>query len=1579
MNTIFYKAGGWLRRAACVAALVCAVGIDAMAAPISREQAQAQARQFMQQRGDRQQLTPVMTTARLSTRHKAQRSTAEPYYVFDRGQQGEGFVIVAGDDAAPVSVLGYSEQGSFDYRQLPPALQEMLDGWAEQMGRISAAAAPMKAESHPKIEPMMKSKWSQGSPYNDECPMYFNLGRSVTGCVATAFAQLLYYQREKMVTEVQADIPAYDTWTQHATYGSLHVEGIPAGAPIDWDGMQDTYGSGSSARAKKAVAQLMHYCGVAVKMDYTNSSSGAQSHEVYNALRNYFGFGNGVRYVDYNTVTTDAQWDELLYNELAQGRPFYISGANSEGGHAFVCHGYDGAGRYYINWGWGGMSDGAYYLNNLTPGQQGIGGSNDGYNAYRECILGIEPENYADKEMKFTDVTARHLCTAAWDLDGDGHLSYGEAAAVSDLGTVLQGKNIKSFTELHYFTGLTAISDAAFEGCAQLTQLQLPRQVTTIGAKAFKGCQKLTTLQLPDGLKSIGAEAFSGCKALAQLELPEGLRQLNDRTFSGCTSLTAMTLPTGLKRLGDEAFSGCTALTTFTLNTMRPQAIAMGQQVFSGASTAAATLVVLQSTRPFFETDAQWSQFGTIREVRELSRGEFSPLGTAQQFYLYHVGTGRYLTMGEAWGTQAVVGTSNPMRFKFTRSTSMPEGVYYITSDDTGRTGHYLFRTNNDTNVGVGVEAAFVDGTTSDGKKAHWYINNVGDDTYTISIPQGYTSYNADCRWGVQTDHRSQVAQPTWGVYSDVAYEGNEDNCQWRLVAYDAEKVANYEAAQRLQALVSMGADRGLNVSAEQAVLNDLQSTTDALRQAQRTLRQRLRLIDFADDQVAQTCTGRYDIDGDSEVSLLEAAQAASLDENMFYGSTITSFDELRHFTSITALAGNCFMNSRQLSSVTLPGSIERIYYQVFRNCTSLTSITLPEYINTIGDNAFAGCTALKTVTVLNPEPQGISLGSGVFSSVKLAEATLVVPAGSKALYEQAPVWKDFGTIRETRTRTQPNFTFAPLGQKCYIMNVATRKFITNGEAYGTQGVVARQGELWESFGSVSDWNFNFRRADGGYLFRTTADSKVGTGVKACFVDGAQDTDNYWHLEQIEGTDYFTLQVPASDSKYVEGEYLGVDEYHQSGAASPTDGIYWDITYAGHERQCQWAFVTEDDMKAALAQDVVANQLRTLLQRADEKDIDKTEEQAVYDDLSATADALEQAVQSLRRKLHYIDFADPQACMLCIGAYDEDGDGELSTEEAAAVKELGQVFRGRTNMVSFDELRYFTGLTELPADAFRGATDLVSLYIPEGVSQLGLYAFVGCSKLRYVAMLNSQAVVPVGSSSMPKAVTLFVPQAMAEAYQADERWSTYAGVKVFTGQPVVSAHAERLYGRGTAAIVTDVDGAPVNGTPEAECAEIKVATTPVGEYVITVAPGTITTQGAEFRDGVFRVTPASLTITAQSYTRRQGEPNPQFEVKYSGWRNRETESVLSSKPVITCAATADSPAGEYPITVSGAEAQNYDITYVDGVLTVVGSDAIGTISTDATDAPVYDLQGRRLRSGKLSRGLYIKDGRKHTK
>ncbi len=1575
-----------LRRAVVMVALICALCMSANAKPVSKEQALQKASLFMQQRGDTHALKAVDNTARLAPAHtqaamaRSQRQAAEPYYVFDRGAVGEGFVIVAGDDAAPVDVLGYSDCGTFNYQQLPPALQEMLDGWAKQLAALSAAGAdraqlPFKAE-HPKIEPMMKSKWNQGSPYNDECPMYFNEGRSVTGCVATAYAQILYYQRDKMVTEVQADIPAYDTWTSHPTYGKLHVEGIPAGSPIDWDGMTDTYSSSSSARAKKAVAQLMHYCGVAVKMDYTSSSSGAQSNEVANALCNYFGFGNNVHIVTEYDFAGEAQFDEVLYSELQAGRPFYISGQNSSVGHAFVCHGYDGAGRYYINWGWGGQSDGAFYLYDLNPYQQGIGGGgDDGFNDYRLCVLGIEPENYADRAMKFADVTARTLCTAAWDANGDGQLTYGEAAAVTDLGTVLQGKNIKSFTELHYFTGLTAIGDDAFNGCAQLTNLQLPRQVVSVGARAFKGCTKLEELILPSVLTTIGEEAFSGCKTLADITLPDGLHRVEARTFDSCGALTQMVLPASVVAIGDGAFAHCTALQTFTLNTMSPQQIALGNGVFEGAATSQATLIVLQSTRAYCEGNAQWGAFGTIKEVRELSQGEFTPLVAGQQLFLYHVGTGRYLTKGEAYGTQAVVGSSSPMRFKLTRSTSMADGVYYVTSDDTGRSGKYLFRTSTDTSVGQGVQAAFVDGTLDNGKQTHWLFTDMGNNTYTISVPQGYTGYDAACRWGVQGNHESNYAQPTWGVYSDVTYEGNEQGCQWRLVRYDEEKVANFEAATRLQMLLDMAAARHLNITAEQAVFDNLQSTTAELRQAQQSLRQRLRLINFADDQVRNACINNYDLDTDGELSIQEASKASELRESMFLNTAITQFDELKHFTSLTFIPGRTFDNCRQLTSVTLPESIEYIYYDAFRNCAKLTDIALPEFISIIGEQAFSGCTSLKTVTVLNADPQLIGLGEDVFKGVNLAEATLIVPAGSKTLYEQAPVWKDFGTVKETRARTQPRFCDWPLGEVCYIMNVGTRKYITNGEAYGTQAVVGRSGLPHEVFGSVSDYNFIFQNSK-GTVFRTDVDERVGVGVKACFVDGSYDSPkSYWNVVPVnDDNTIYTLQTPEGQAGYVADEFLGTDAYHKSGAASPTNGIYWDIKYEGHERYCQWAFITEADMKAALAQDAMVDQLKTLLQRAADRDIDKAEEQAVYDDLTSTAEQMEQAVASLRRKLHYIDFASSLVRTICIDAWDEDGDGELSEEEAAAVKEIGTMFRGRTNMTSFDELRYFTGLTAIPDDAFRGSSEIISLYIPESVTQLGQYAFVGCSKLRYVAMMNAAAVVPVGASSLPKAVTLFVPQQQLEAYQTDAKWGTYT-VKPYTGTPVVSASATRQYGRTAATVNIDVDGAPVNGTPVTSCAELNVATTPVGTYAITVEPGTITTKGAVFHDGSFAITPAMLTVTAKSYSRRQGEANPEFELTYKGWRNREDTSVLTVLPTATCEATPSSPAGDYEIVVAGGEAQNYEFTYVSGMLTVVGSDGIAPVSTNDSDAPLYDLQGRRV--SKASRqGIYI-DRQKH--
>jgi hypothetical protein len=220
-----------------------------------------------------------------------------------------------------------------------------------------------------------------------------------------------------------------------------------------------------------------------------------------------------------------------------------------------------------------------------------------------------------------------------------------------------------------------------------------------------------------------------------------------------------------------------------------------------------------------------------------------------------------------------------------------------------------------------------------------------------------------------------------------------------------------------------------------------------------------------------------------------------------------------------------------------------------------------------------------------------------------------------------------------------------------------------------------------------------------------------------------------------------------------------------------------------------------------------------------------------------------------------------------------------------------------------------------------------------------------------------------------------------DAYQADEKWGTRS-LSVYTGIPVVTASASRQYGRTSAKISYKVDGAPVNGEPVLSCEEISNSRMPVGNYPIVIEPGTITTPNLQLGEGLFVITPAMLTVTAKSYERNVGEENPEFEVTYKGFRNRETDTVLTVRPTIVCLATPDSPAGTYEITVSGAEAQNYEFTYEPGTLTVVVPAGISAPVNDKTGNGkyVYDLSGRQIKSqnqgNKPQKGIIVVRGKK---
>lgn len=168
--------------------------------------------------------------------------------------------------------------------------------------------------------------------------------------------------------------------------------------------------------------------------------------------------------------------------------------------------------------------------------------------------------------------------------------------------------------------------------------------------------------------------------------------------------------------------------------------------------------------------------------------------------------------------------------------------------------------------------------------------------------------------------------------------------------------------------------------------------------------------------------------------------------------------------------------------------------------------------------------------------------------------------------------------------------------------------------------------------------------------------------------------------------------------------------------------------------------------------------------------------------------------------------------------------------------------------------------------------------------------------------------------------------------------------------PTVKANSYTIkYGDDIPSYGYEVSGGTLNGIPQISCTATK--TSPVGEYDIIVSKGTVTNKNVTYVNGTLTIEKAPLTITAKSYSREEGEENPQFDVEYSGFKNNETSAVLTKQPTVSCSATPESSAGVYPIIVSGATAQNYDVTHVNGSLTVTEA---STGTETVTEATVFD-------------------------
>ena len=323
-----------------------------------------------------------------------------------------GYVIVAADDSSS-PILGYSDEGNFTYENAPDGLRFMLDEISKGIVTVVEQGRPVSNDivlrwknleaygylhadkGLPVVEPLIQQRWDQGTPFN----LYVPSG-CPTGCVATSMAQIMKYWEwpVKGTGEHSYYAPLYGQ--QYANFGAT---------TYDWANMIDYYGNGSSQVEKEAVATLMYHCGVSVDMNYEPSGSGAYSGDVPGAISTYFS------YTDRSTFISKGgnydEWITLLKSNIDQRFPVYYSGHGDDGGHAFVCDGYDVDGLFHFNFGWGGS-----YNNYLL-----IDGENFEYSGSQGVVVDFVPD-YIFNTMP--QAPANLEVTIESDVSLIGHLTW---------------------------------------------------------------------------------------------------------------------------------------------------------------------------------------------------------------------------------------------------------------------------------------------------------------------------------------------------------------------------------------------------------------------------------------------------------------------------------------------------------------------------------------------------------------------------------------------------------------------------------------------------------------------------------------------------------------------------------------------------------------------------------------------------------------------------------------------------------------------------------------------------------------------------------------------------------------------------------------------------------------------------------------------------------------------------------------------------------------------------------------------------------------------------------------------------
>lgn len=910
-----------------------------IAQPVSEDQAGRIALQFLDG-GDNSMKAPSRGVQTLEVAYTAQTGSDKDFYVFNR--QGGGFVIVSADERTAKPVLAYSYEGRFDAENMSPAQEEILSGYRQQIdyARKNMTPAPdVLKNSSPVgtviVEPLIKTQWNQGEPYNKLCPTVDGR-KTYAGCAACAMAQIMNFWR----------------WPErgHGSHrnvldNTLYVDFNES--VYDWDNMALTYTADSSQVKIDAVSKLIYDCGMAVDMDYP--INGTYTTLISQALMSYFNYSSQTRRIEKNLTEN---WDSVIAAELDARRPVLYSGVGESGGHAFICDGYDSEGYFHFNIGWGGAGDGFY----LTDAVRGEGLS--GFNRDQNVIIGIYPD-YDDKCRDGDGVCRLDAegCAVLYDvirstdsidiIIPDSTVIDGVVYPVQKIADKAFYRNDKYCSKVTIPETVEIIGNLAFYGSQCLSDISIPASVKEIGYAAFSHTNSLKKITVSEkstffyspegsnviietstgrlvqgcnysvipseGVTAIGENSFDGFDSLTVVILPESVSLIEDDAFADCSNLEIVYMGGGINRIGERVFRGCKILTDVYIDADTPPSMPQG------SIPAGCAIHVKESAFSDCMADEVWSTYILVSKV----------------FSYTYKGTTLYYIIDSAVGAVLLP----------------PMWPYFDEDNDESWSGF-----EKPSGYVVVPDSVPFDGTmhavTVVAQEAFYKCTEVT----SVNLPGSVRTIG---NWAFAECSNLQYALLGEGL-ENIGYCAFRECGNLQYINYPSTlKVIDGFAFQ----------------------YDSLLSTNLNLPDGFTTLG----IVAYGDNQSLTT----VQLPGSME----------KVPEEVFWGCT-------------------------SLVKVTLGEGITTIEESAFYDCPSLHELTLPASIDSIGDSVFVGSTRIDRLVFRSSVPPAVANSDSVFNDY---HTLLIVPSGSTEAYRAHPFWGLFMNIVEI-------FPYTHLGTTLYYI-----------------------------------------------------------------------------------------------------------------------------------------------------------------------------------------------------------------------------------------------------------------------------------------------------------------------------------------------------------------------------------------------------------------------------------------------------------------------------------------------------------------------------------------------------------------